>query len=200
MSEVNIIFVGVGGQGILFASRVISEVAFSEGLDVKTNEVHGMAQRGGSVISQVRFGEKIYSPLIKKGTSDFLLGLEKLEALRYADYLKSDGICLVCDMIIMPPSVSSGLAEYPKDIDNHLKNKFKNLFIISADKIAMKLGEQKTTNTIMLGALSSFLKFDENTYKSVLTKILKGKAVDINLKAFLEGRKISCFGMKKQKP
>lgn len=193
----NIICAGVGGQGILFASKIISEAAFSFGFDVKNNEVHGMAQRGGSVICQVRYGEKVFSPLIQRGEADILIGLEKLETMRFGDYLKENGICLVSDLCIMPPSVSSGIAEYPTDIDALLRKYFKNLHIIPADKIAESAGNKKASNTVMLGALSHFLDFPEEIWMSVLAKILKGKHVDLNRKAFLEGRNYVCSGIKK---
>ena len=197
MEVVNIVCAGVGGQGILFASKVISEVAFLEGDDVKANEIHGMAQRGGSVISQIRFGKKVYSPLIKKGTADFLVALEKLEGLRFADYLKIDGIAIVNDYEILPPSASSGLSEYPENIEGLLAQSFKNLYLIKAAEIASELGDVRTTNTILLGALSTFLQFEEKNWKVVLENVLKEKAIDINWNAFLKGRAILCSGMKK---
>ncbi len=195
---VNIVCAGVGGQGILFASKVISELAFLAGLDVKTNEVHGMAQRGGSVISQVRYGRKIYSPLIQKGTADFLLGMEKLEVLRFADYLKPDGLCIVSDTTIMPPSVSSGIAEYPKDINELIKKTFKKFCIVPAENLSDKTGDRRTSNTILLGALSCYLNFDDKLWDNAINNVLHGKNLEINKKAFLIGKEyLECSGIKK---
>ena len=186
----NVVIVGVGGQGILLTSDILAEVAFEEGYDVKKSEVHGMAQRGGSVISEVRFGEKVYSPLIKKGEADILLSLEKLETLRFIDYLKEGGICIVNDLEIPPLGVNLGQENYPRDIFFRLKSKTSRLIKIEAIKIAEKAGNVKAMNVAMLGVLSFFLPFSLSTWEKVIEKRVPSHTKDFNLKAFELGRKV----------
>ncbi len=190
-SEVtNILLAGVGGQGILLASTVISMAAMESGYDVKNNEVHGMAQRGGSVVSQIRFGKKVHSPLIKKGSADFLIALEKLEALRYAEYLKDDGVALVNDFKISPLTVSSGQAQYPPNTNKLLMKTFSRLQIVEGVKMAQDLGNARTSNVILIGLLSNYLPFKIEIWKNVIKKSVKERFVDINLKAFELGRQL----------
>ncbi|MEO0083094.1 MAG: indolepyruvate oxidoreductase subunit beta [candidate division WOR-3 bacterium] len=184
----NIICCGVGGQGVLLFTDILANVAMSAGLDVKKSEVHGMAQRGGSVISQLRYGEKVFSPLIEETTADFIVGFEKLETLRYLHYLSEKGKVLVDDLEIAPLPVLVGETEYPKDILPRIKARAKKVYVIEAFNRALQLGESRTQNVIMLGALSCFLKFPLELYFSAIQQNIKAKFVELNLKAFEQGR------------
>ena len=183
----NVLVCGVGGQGVLLFSDLLSEIALTAGLDVKKSEVHGMAQRGGSVTSHIRFGPKVFSPLIEEGTADFLVAFEKLEALRYLHFLAPKGVLLTDTMIVEPLPVIIGLVEMPKDIDERIKNRVKKSYIIEAFKKANELGNSRVQNMIMLGALSNFLDFTPDIYHGAIRKNVKEKFVDINIKAFETG-------------
>jgi indolepyruvate ferredoxin oxidoreductase beta subunit len=185
----NVLLVGVGGQGILLASEILAKVAFEEGYDVKKSEVHGMAQRGGSVSSEVRFGPKIYSPLIRKGEADFLLALEKLEALRFVDYLKKEGVLIINDLEIPPLMVSIGKETYPKDIFVHLKKRTSRIIKIRALKIAQATGNPKSFNLVLLGKLSTFLSFESSSWEKVIRQEVPPQTVEVNLTAFELGRR-----------
>jgi indolepyruvate ferredoxin oxidoreductase, beta subunit len=184
----NISLVGVGGQGTLLASEILCRVALLSGKDVKKSEVHGMAQRGGSVVSQVRIGEKVYSPLIALGETDALVAFEKLEALRYAHYVAPDGVALVNDQEIRPVTVSSGQATWPEDLDGKLKEAFPKLELIPALEIARKLGSVRVVNVVMIGALSKHLDIDESIWRQAITELVKPQYLEFNLKAFEAGR------------
>jgi len=184
----DILVAGVGGQGILLTSDILVEVAFEEGYDVKKSEIHGMAQRGGSVISEVRFGEKVYSPLIKKGQADFLLGLEKLETLRFLHYLKPEGWLVVNDLEIPPLGVSLGKEKYPDNIFSLLKKKTSRIIRVDGLAMAKNVGNLKTMNVVMLGILSSFLPFSISTWKKVIEKRVPSYSLKDNLRAFESGR------------
>lgn len=188
-SITNVLLVGVGGQGILLTSEVLAKAAFEEGCDVKKSEVHGMAQRGGSVSSEVRFGDKIYSPLIKKGDADFLLALEKLEALRFIDYLKKGGVLILNDLEIPPLMVSIAKQEYPKDIIFRLKKRTSRVIKMQALNIAEIAGNSKTLNLVLLGKLSTFLSFKSSTWEKVIRQVVPLHAIEVNLRAFELGRK-----------
>ena len=185
----DIVIVGVGGQGILLTSDILAEVAFREGYDVKKSEIHGMAQRGGSVISEVRFGEKVFSPLIKKGEANFLVALEKLEALRFSSYLKKDGILIVNDMKIPPLGVSLGKEKYPEDIFSILERKKFCLIKVDGLALAEKAGNLKVINVALLGVLSCFLPFSLSTWEKIIENMVPSHTVECNLKAFRLGRK-----------
>jgi indolepyruvate ferredoxin oxidoreductase beta subunit len=182
----DIVICGVGGQGIILASNVLCHTAFLEGYDVKKSEVHGMAQRGGSVITHVRIGDKVYSPLIEQGNSDILLAFEKLEAMRYIHYLKKNGTAIVNDRKIPPMSVLTGAALYPENIETNLKRHGK-IYYIDAEKIALDLGNIRTVNIILLGVLSHHLWFKNKSWKASITKNIKKKFVDLNIAAFDSG-------------
>lgn len=185
---VNVIICGVGGQGILFASEILALSAMESGYDVKKSEVHGMAQRGGSVSSHVRMGEKIYSPLIERGKCDILLSFEKAETLRWVSYLKKDNpIIIMSDLEIIPPLVSLGLSFYPKDVEEKLKNLTKELFLIPLKKIE-ELIDLKFMNTFFLGFLSNFLPFEERIWENVIKKVVPENIIETNLIAFKRGR------------
>jgi len=190
METTNLVLAGVGGQGILLAAEIIAKAAMLSGYDVKTNEIHGMAQRGGSVIAQIRFGEKVYSPLIAEGTADVLCAFEQMESIRYGHYLSEKGIAIVSDQAIIPVTVSSGKAHYPHDIKNRLDNIFKNLVYLNSVEIAEKLGNIKVTNIILIGALSNHLNISEDIWKQAIETCVKPKFIALNLKAFAEGKKI----------
>ncbi len=188
---INIVTCGVGGQGVLLFTDVLSDVVMAAGMDTKKSEVHGMAQRGGSVISQLRFGEQVFSPLIEETTADFIVGFEKLETLRYIHYLSPKGKVLVDSLEIAPMPVLTGTMEYPKDVLERIKAKTVNVCQVNAFQAARELGEVRTQNIIMLGALSRFLKFPYEIYETAIRKNVQAKFVDLNLKAFRLGRKMS---------
>ncbi len=186
--KIDVVICGVGGQGVLLASEVLANMALSLGLDVKKSEIHGMAQRGGSVFSHVRIGEKVHSPVIPLGTADFMLAFEELEALRYAPYLKPEAVVLVNRQRIMPMTVLSGLKEYPEDTINRLKEHFK-VYQIEAIKLAQQAGNPRTTNMVMLGALSNFLHWSQETWLEILEQTIPNPLLSINIKAFEIGRR-----------
>jgi len=185
----NVLFVGVGGQGVIVASQILGEVLFKAGFDVKRSEVHGMAQRGGSVMSQVRFGTKVFSPLIKKGEGDFLVSFELLETLRYLDYLKPCSFVLVNNQKILPPSVSMGLENYPEDISEGLKRKFKNFILIEGIALAQQAGNPKTLNVVLLGVLSRYLNLEEKMWVKTIQEQFSPGLREVNKKGFYLGRK-----------
>ena len=184
----NIIVCGVGGQGTLLASNLIAECALEEGFDVKKSEVHGMAQRGGSVVSHVRFGEAIDSPLLRKGQADILLGFEELEALRWSCFLKPEGIALVNTQNIVPMSVSAGNAVYPDGILDKIKQLPAQLIAVDAINTAKDLGNQKCLNVVLLGVLTKKLEvLKKDTMLGMIRKRIPPKLLDLNLKAFEAG-------------
>lgn len=192
MKEFNIILCGVGGQGIILTSEILALTGMESGFDVKKSEVHGMSQRGGSVFSHIRIGEKIYSPLIEKGKCDFLVSLEKAETLRWVHYLKkSDPLIIVNDLEIIPPLVSLGLDQYPEKIEENLKNITKNFYLIPALKLAEEIGEPRSANILILGFLSKFLPFEERIWEEVIKKNLPQNLVMVNLEAFKKGRSLT---------
>ena len=187
----SLLLAGVGGQGILLASDIICKVMMEKGYDVKKSEVHGMAQRGGCVTSHVRYGKKVYSPLARKGDVDIIVSFEKLEALRYLDYLKAGGLVLVNDEEIYPPSVNLGEADYPKGIYESLRSQFgpDHVKVVTGPEMAAKAGNRRAVNTVMLGAISRFIpEIGVEDWKRVLAKMLPEKIVEANLKAFDLGR------------
>jgi indolepyruvate ferredoxin oxidoreductase beta subunit len=186
MEAFNIVIVGVGGQGVLMASRVLAESALASGMDVKQNEVHGMAQRGGSVISFVRMGERVHSPVVMPGTGDVLIAFEPLEALRYTHYLKPGGLLVYNKAAINPSTVASGLAAYPPDVEERIASACANAHGIEALSIAREAGNAKAVNMVMVGSVLANLPVDPRVIKGVVKAVSKGKAVDVNLNA-LEG-------------
>lgn len=190
MENKNIFISGVGGQGVILASKVLCNMALNAGLDVKQSEVHGMAQRGGSVQSQVLFGEKVYSPLIKKNGADFLLAFELIESARYIDYLKEGHTVIVNKQIIVPTTVTSGLADYPsfEDVDAALKKKTGKIIYVDADKIAQKLGNMRVVNIILIGVLAkNFPEIEKEKWIEAIKTSVKPKFVELNMKAFEAG-------------
>lgn len=184
----SIVIVGVGGQGILLASEILAQAAMLEGYDVKTNEVHGMAQRGGSVMAQIRYGKEVFSPLVARNEADILGALEKIEALRYADYLRPGGLAAVSTQAVMPVTVSSGGARYPENAEELLRKAFPRLLYIDAAKIASDLGDIRAANIVLLGAISQGLDLALQSWEKAITLCVKEKFLEINRQAFAAGR------------
>lgn len=183
---VSVLFVGVGGQGIIMASRVLAYAAINAGFDVKVSEVHGMAQRGGSVEGSVRFGNKVYSPIID--SADYIIALEKLEALRYIQRLDNDGTIIINDHKVFPSTLYIRNSSYPDDIEEKIKKiTRKNYFIKAVDR-AKKLGEIRAANIILLGFLSRFLPIKKDFWIESIKENIKHKAVGLNIEAFNKGR------------
>ena len=186
MGIFNVVIAGVGGQGVLLASKVLSESALAAGMDVKQNEVHGMAQRGGSVISFVRVGERVGSPVVMPGTADLLISFEPLEALRYVHYLKPGGLLVYNKVTINPSTVASGLAVYPADVAERIAGACPGARGIEALSIAKAAGNPKAVNMVMVGAVLAVLPIDSAIVKKVVAALSKGKGAEVNRKA-LEG-------------
>ncbi|MBN2333873.1 MAG: indolepyruvate oxidoreductase subunit beta [Deltaproteobacteria bacterium] len=184
MKTTNILLAGVGGQGVLLASQILTSVAIAAGLDVKQSEVHGMSQRGGSVTSHVRFGERVYSPTIDDGKADVVLGFERLEALRNAHCVAPGGIIIYNTMRINPSTVASGVAEYPEGIEAGIEAYAKKVYAVDGLGLALQAGNARSANTVMVGAISRFLPLSEDLWAQQIRKILPAKLVDLNLKAF----------------
>lgn len=184
----SILLAGVGGQGILLASEVAARAAMIAGFDVKTNEVHGMAQRGGSVIAQIRYGKKVYSPLVPLGTARALGSLERIEALRFAHYLAPDGLAVVSTQVLVPVTVSSGQATYPADAQDRLARVFPRLVTMDAAEKAVEAGDVRASNIVVIGALSSGLDLPVEAWQEAIIASVKPKHRDLNLKAFDIGR------------
>ena len=186
----NVLLCGTGGQGILLASEILGSAAMLSGLDVKKSEVHGMAQRGGSVVSHVRFGSRVHSPLVEEGTADLVLAMEKLEALRWAHFLAREGKALVCDLEIMPLTVNTGAAEYP-DVYAALDSMGVDWKPVRALEEASALGDLRVVNTVMMGAASFFLPLEEDRWLQALKNRLPARALEVNLRAFARGRELA---------
>ena len=187
----NILIVGFGGQGVLLASEIISQVAMNAGLDVKKSEIHGMSQRGGVVTSHVRIGRKVYSPTIQQGEVDFLMGFEKAEALRFVGWMKKSGTAIVSHTTLVPAIVTSSKEfHYPDDAIADLKAKAPNVIDVEADKIAGELGNPRLVNTILIGVLANLLPFDEKLWVDTIKTLVKEKFVPANLQAFGRGKEI----------
>jgi len=179
---------GVGGQGTLLASEILSEGLMLAGFDVKKAEVHGMAQRGGSVVSHVRYGEKVYSAIIPEGEADILFGFELLETYRYLPLVKEGGRIVVNDLKIIPPPVALGQEEYPADIPAKITAAFPETILVNGMELAISAGNPRTVNIVLLGALSKGLDVDESIWVETIRKMVPGRFVEANLKAFELGR------------
>ena len=186
MKELNLMIVGVGGQGTLLTSRIIGKTALAKGYDVKLSEVHGMAQRGGSVVTFVRFGEKVFEPVVEVGEADVIISFERLEALRYAHFLKKDGVLVINDTQIKPMTVVTGAAEYPQNILEDLSSKIKT-FVIDGQKIALELGNAKVLNSVVLGFAAKYIGFEKEDWLDMIEKTVPQKTIEINKKAFEAG-------------
>ncbi len=184
----NILLSGVGGQGIILASDVMAEVFLEAGFDVKKSEVHGMAQRGGSVTSHVRFGRKVYSPIIKQGDVDILFSFEQLESLRWLNYVKPDGVILLNNHKINPPAVNLGQMEYPKDIPGIIRKRFDRFHLVDGTKLALEAGDIRAANVVLLGTISKLFDMEESLWIETVLGHLPAKVHEINRKAFAMGR------------
>ena len=182
----NIMIVGVGGQGTLLTSRILGGITVDAGFDVKLSEVHGMAQRGGSVVTFVRYGEKVAEPIVEEGQADVLIAFERLEALRYAHFLKKDGAMVINDWRIDPITVVTGMAEYPDNIIEELEKEHK-VYKVNAMEEALKLGNSRVFNIIVLGVAARQMDFSKEAWLNVIEKTVPPKTVEINKKAFLLG-------------
>jgi indolepyruvate ferredoxin oxidoreductase beta subunit len=182
----NIMIVGVGGQGTLLTSRILGGMAVASGYDVKLSEVHGMAQRGGSVVTFVRYGEKVAEPIVEEGQADVLIAFEMLEAMRYAHFLKDDGAMVVNEQKIAPITVVTGAAAYPENIIENLEKEHR-LFKVDAQKKAIELGNAKAFNVIVLGVAARHMDFSKETWLKVIADTVPAKTIELNQKAFLLG-------------
>ena len=185
---ISVVLVGVGGQGILLASEIVARAAMHAGFDVKTNEVHGMAQRGGSVVAQIRYGKQVHSPLVPEGTAVVLGSLERIEALRFAAYLAPGGLAVVSSQAIVPVTVSSGQATYPTDARERLAATFPRLAYVEAEELAKQAGTLRAANVVILGAMSRALDLDDAHWQAAIEGSVAPKHVAVNIKAFELGR------------
>ncbi|MGI6362012.1 MAG: indolepyruvate oxidoreductase subunit beta [Bacillota bacterium] len=184
----NVLIVGVGGQGTILSGRIISEVVLAAGLDVKVSEIHGMSQRGGSVITQVRFGEKVWSPIIPNAQADVMIAFEKLEALRSLNWMSPDGQVIVNDRELYPMPVISGAMEYPADIKERVFAKTDKAIFLDALSMAVEAGNPKSLNLVLLGCLSMYMSFSQEAWERAIAAVVKPHFLEVNLKAFSMGR------------
>ena len=187
----NILFSGVGGQGILLASEITAYSLLAAGYDAKKSEVHGMAQRGGSVTAQLRYGKKVYSPLIEPGQADIQVAFEMMEAVRYLPYLHKGSKVIVNTQKILPPAVATGQAEYPADVLDNLVEREIVVVPVNAFDLAREVGEVRTANVVMVGAMSPFLPVNSDVYEDIIRAQVPEKFREANLRAFEAGRKVS---------
>jgi indolepyruvate ferredoxin oxidoreductase beta subunit len=187
----NVLMAGVGGQGVLLASETIALAALAEGLEVKQSEVHGVAQRGGSVVSHVRFGPRVHSPLIRCGRGDALYAGEQLEALRYAHYLRPGGLIVMDDRVIKPIQLSpENETAYPEGVAKFLQGKGYQVLVCSAIRRAVELGDKRCANVVLLGLLSTRLSLSYDSWQQAVKKRFPEKFLDLNLRAFEAGREV----------
>ena len=187
MKTTSAILVGVGGQGAILTAKVLVNGLMCAGYDVKMSEVHGMSQRGGSVSTQVRWGEKIYSPVIGEGTADLMLAFEKMEAVRYARFLKPDGVAVINDFAIPSSTVAAGLEEYPDGCLEAMQANYR-CCTLDAAKIAAELGSPKCMNIVLFGAMTKALHVGDIDWEDVILETVPAKFLDLNLAAFRAGR------------
>ncbi len=191
MAKIDILIAGVGGQGTILTGRIIASLALAEGLDVKTAETHGMAQRGGSVITHVRIGEKVYSPLVPRGDGDILLSFEKLEALRWLPFLSPGGTVIVNNQQLDPLPVLTGKTPYPEGILEEIKSKVGRLVAVDALSLEPVKQNPRTVNTFLLGILAYFMPFPGDKWLQVMEKEIKAHLVAVNSQAFEAGRRFA---------
>ena len=187
----NILISGVGGQGVVLASYVLSQTALAEGYDVKQSEVHGMAQRGGCVTGHLRFGDRVYSSLITPGTADVLLAFESVEAARYVNWLRPGGLLVYNKVHLNSSTVSAGLATYPHDIDARRTALWPNVCALDASALAAQAGTVKAANVVMLGAVAAALPFTADAMEAVIRRSVPPKTIDVNLAAFELGKSVA---------
>ncbi len=189
MQTKNIMIVGVGGQGTLLASKLLGRILLTKGYDVKVSEVHGMSQRGGSVVTYVRYGDKVYSPVIDKGEADFIVSFEMLEAARWVEYLKNDGTIITNTQQVNPMPVIIGACDYPAELENKIKDLGVNLDALDALSLAETAGNSKAVNIVLMGKLSNYFDFSEDEWMEAIEKSVPAKFLELNKKAFILGRK-----------
>ncbi|WP_066504665.1 indolepyruvate oxidoreductase subunit beta [Abyssisolibacter fermentans] len=190
MDTKSILLVGVGGQGTILASKILTTGLMNADYDVKMSEIHGMSQRGGSVSTQVRYGKKVYSPIIGLGEADILVSFEEMECYRYLRYLKKDGNVILNDYQMPSAPILSGKAEYPEGLKEEIVKKVDNSLVIDAAKIAKEIGNIKTMNIVLLGALIKSMKLDFIDWEDVIRNNVKEKFIDINIKALKRGMEV----------
>ena len=189
MKDVNVLMVGVGGQGVILASDAMSEIGMNSGYDVKKTDSLGMAQRGGSVVSHVRWGKQVFSPMVKRGEADFLVGFEQLETARWAPYLKPGGVAIVADVVVIPLSIIGSKTPYPgwKEIEGILKQYTEQIYLIPAPRIAQEVGNPRAINMVIVGFLSAFLELKSEAWTENIRRRLPAKFLESSLKAFSRG-------------
>lgn len=188
MKTKNIMIVGVGGQGSLLASKLLGRLLLSHGYDIKVSEVHGMSQRGGSVVTYVRFGDKVYSPVIDKGEADFIVSFELLEAARWTEYLKPGGKIIANTQQINPMPVITGAMTYPEDLEGKMRAAGLDLSALDALSLAEEAGSAKAVNIVLMGKLSNYFDFSEQQWLEAIEKSVPPKFLELNQKAFMLGR------------
>ncbi len=183
----NVLLTGVGGQGTILAAKMLTIGLMEHGYDVKMSEIHGMSQRGGDVISQVRYGEKVLSPIIEKGSADMIVAFEKMEALRTLPYLRPEGTVVVNDYEIPSMTVSTGLEKYAKDVIQEIQKSANKVFAFDATKMARELGNAKATNVILLGTIIKIMDLEDIDWEQIIRTNVKEKFIDLNLEALKVG-------------
>jgi len=184
----NILLAGVGGQGILLASEILAEAFMLAGHDVKKSEIHGMSQRGGSVVSHVRFGRKVFSPIVPEGEGDILFGFELLETCRYLPLMKPGAAVVVNNLRIGPPAVLIGQEAYPEGLEDKIKGLFPDFLLVEGHKLAIEAGDARAANTVLLGAVSRRLDIAEEFWAAALKRMVPPRALDVNRRAFIMGK------------
>ena len=188
MKTKNVMIVGVGGQGTLLASKLLGRLLLKKGYDVKVSEVHGMSQRGGSVVTYVRYGEKVYSPVVDKGEADFIISFEMLEAARWVEYLKKGGTIVTNTQEINPMPVIIGAAEYPQNLAEKIAEKGFNIEAFDALSLAEEAGTSKAVNLVLLGRISKYFDFTDEEWMDAIEKSVPAKFLELNKKAFSLGK------------
>jgi indolepyruvate ferredoxin oxidoreductase beta subunit len=186
----NVMIVGVGGQGSLLASKLLGYLLLHQGLDVKVSEVHGMSQRGGNVVTYVKYGEKVYSPVVGKGEADFIVSFETLEAARWVEYLKPNGKIIVSKQQIDPMPVITGQAEYPKDLIGMMRDYGFEVTVVDGLALAEEAGSAKAVNLVLMGVLSNHFSFPEEAWQEAIDACVPAKVLELNRRAFALGRAI----------
>ena len=192
METKSIMIVGVGGQGSLLASRLLGNVLLAQGFDVKVSEVHGMSQRGGSVVTYVKYGDKVYSPVIEQGEADAVISFEQLEAARWLPYLKKGGHLITSTQKIDPMPVITGAMEYPEDIIKKISDLGVDITAVDALKLAEKAGNSKASNVVLMGVVSTKMDFDDKLWQDAIEQCVPEKFLELNKKAFELGKNACC--------
>jgi indolepyruvate ferredoxin oxidoreductase, beta subunit len=187
----NILLVGVGGQGILLAAEILSETCMLAGFDVKKSEIHGMSQRGGSVVSHVRYGKEVFSPIVPEGEGDLLFGFELMESYRSLTLLRPGATVIANDLCIAPPSVLMGQEVYPMDLAFKIQDLFPDFILVDGQGLAIEAGNARAANTVLLGAVSKRLDIEEKYWVESIERMVPKKAIEVNLKAFAVGRSLA---------